>query len=122
MKGLDFLGLSANKLNTFHKNSLPDNIVDGLKTLDLASNPYICICDLIWFIKWLNNTKSVILQYPQAYAIPHHIVQASVTVEVFQTFGLWFRNLMAHCYRIGQVYEAKDRNEICCQEETCFID
>jgi toll-like receptor 13 len=67
MKGLDFLGLSANKLNTFHKNSLPDNIVDGLKTLDLASNPYICNCNLIWFIKWLNNTKSVIQQYPHHY-------------------------------------------------------
>ena len=34
MKGLDFLGLSGNKLNTFHKNSLPDNIVHGLKTLE----------------------------------------------------------------------------------------
>jgi toll-like receptor 13 len=67
MKGLDFLGLSANKLNTFHINPLPDNIVNGLKTLDLASNPYICNCNLIWFIKWLNNTKIVIQQYP------HHL-------------------------------------------------
>jgi toll-like receptor 13 len=67
MKGLDFLGLSANKLNTFHINPLPDNIVDGLKTLDLASNPYICNCNLIWFIKWLNNTKIVIQQYPHHY-------------------------------------------------------
>jgi len=42
IKGLDFLGLSANKLNIFHKNSLPDNIVYGLKTINLASNPYTC--------------------------------------------------------------------------------
>jgi hypothetical protein len=32
VKGLYFLVLSANKLNTFHKNTLPDNIVHGLKT------------------------------------------------------------------------------------------
>jgi hypothetical protein len=30
VKGLYFLVLSANKLNTFHKNTLPDNIVHGL--------------------------------------------------------------------------------------------
>jgi hypothetical protein len=36
MKGLEFLGLDANKLNTFHENTLPDNIVNGLKTLNLA--------------------------------------------------------------------------------------
>jgi hypothetical protein len=65
-KGLAFLRLSANKLNTFHENTLPDNIVNGLKTLNLASNPYM--------------------------------------------------NLMAHWYAIGQVYEAKDRNEIFCQD------
>jgi hypothetical protein len=42
MKGLEFLGLGANKLNTFHENTLPDNTVNRLKTLNLASNPYIC--------------------------------------------------------------------------------
>ena len=67
MKGLEFLGLSANKLNTFHENTLPDNIVNGLKTLNLAGNPYICDCNLIWFIKWLNNTKIIIQQYPGSY-------------------------------------------------------
>ena len=67
MKGLNFLGLSANKLNTFHKNSLPDNIVHELKTINLASNPYICNCNLIWFIKWLNSTNIIIQQYPHHY-------------------------------------------------------
>ena len=67
MKGLEFLGLGANKLNTFHENTLPDNIVNGLKTLNLASNPYICDCNLIWFIKWLNNTNIIIQQYPVNY-------------------------------------------------------
>jgi hypothetical protein len=38
-----------------------------LKTLNLASNPYICDCCLIWFIKWLNNTNIVIQQYPVNY-------------------------------------------------------
>jgi hypothetical protein len=66
IKGLQFLDLSANKLNTFHKNTLPDNLVHGLKTLNLASNPYLCDCNLIWFIKWLNNTK-IIHQYPVMY-------------------------------------------------------
>ena len=51
MKGLEFLGLSGNKLNTFHTNTLPDNIVNELKTINLASNPCICNCDLIWLIK-----------------------------------------------------------------------
>jgi hypothetical protein len=67
MKGLEFLGLGANKLNTFHENTLPDNIVNGLKTLNLASNPYICDCSLIWFIKWLKNTKIIIKQYSTNY-------------------------------------------------------
>jgi hypothetical protein len=89
------------------KNTLPDNIVHGLKTINLGSNPYICDCNLIWFIKWLNNTKIIIQEYPENYYC---------VMEVFQTFGLQFRNLMAHCYTIGQVYEAKDRSEICCQD------
>lgn len=67
VKGLDFLGLRANKLNTFHKNSFPDNIVHGLKTINLGSNPYICNCNLIWFITWLNNTNIVIKGYPENY-------------------------------------------------------
>jgi phenolic acid decarboxylase len=36
-------------------------------TLNLASNPYICDCCLIWFIKWLNNTKIIIQEYPENY-------------------------------------------------------
>ena len=67
MKGLEILDLSANKLNTFHENTLPDNLVDGLQTLNLASNPYLCDCNLIWFIKWLKNTKIIIKQYPGSY-------------------------------------------------------
>jgi hypothetical protein len=67
MKGLAFFRLSANKLNTFLENTLSDNIVNGLKTLNLASNPYICDCSLIWFIKWLKNTKIIIKQYPMNY-------------------------------------------------------
>jgi hypothetical protein len=67
VKDLYFLVLSANKLNTFHKNTLPDNIVHGLKTINLGSNPYICDCNLIWFIKWLNNTKIIIQEYPNNY-------------------------------------------------------
>jgi toll-like receptor 13 len=67
VKGLYFLVLSANKLNTFHKNTLPDNIVHGLKTINLGSNPYICDCNLIWFIKWLNNTNIIIQEYPDNY-------------------------------------------------------
>jgi hypothetical protein len=58
-------------VNTFHKNSLPDNIVHGLKTINLASNPYICDCNLIWFIKWLNNTKIIIQEYPNSYCDDH---------------------------------------------------
>jgi hypothetical protein len=67
MKGLTFLGLRGNKLNTFHTSTLPDNIVNELKTINLAINPYICNCDLISFIKWLNNTKIVIQEYPHDY-------------------------------------------------------
>jgi hypothetical protein len=67
MKGLTFLGLRGNKLNTFHTSTLPNNIVNELKTINLAINPYICNCDLIWFIKWLNNTKIVIQEYPHHY-------------------------------------------------------
>jgi hypothetical protein len=57
MKGLEILDLSANKLNTFHKNSLPDNIVHGLKTINLASNPYICNCSLIWYRRSVPNIR-----------------------------------------------------------------
>jgi hypothetical protein len=71
---LYFLGLSANKLNTFHKNTLPDNIVHGLKTINLASNPYICDCSLIWFIKWLKNTKIKTKKF-QAFHIFERVIQ-----------------------------------------------
>ena len=84
MKALAFLGLRGNNLNTFHTSTLPDNIVNELKTINLANNPYICNCDLIWFIKWLNNTKIVIQEYPHNY---HCVMPASWKGKLLNTFS-----------------------------------
>jgi hypothetical protein len=84
MKGLAFLGLRGNNLNTFHTSTLPDNIVNELKTINLANNPYICNCDLIWFIKWLNNTKIVIQEYPHHY---HCVMPESWKGKLLNTFS-----------------------------------
>ncbi|CAC5417175.1 unnamed protein product [Mytilus coruscus] len=61
------LGVGGNKLNTFNKSSLPENIFNTLKTLNLARNPFTCNCDLTWFVHWLNDTKIVMREYPSNY-------------------------------------------------------
>ena len=81
---------------------------------------YYCQVAMIW--GYLCDERSLSV----AYTIPHHIVQASVTVEVFQAFGLWFRNLILmsinylfsnttknrfhHCFAISSIYGKEGGN------------
>ncbi|CAG2236551.1 unnamed protein product [Mytilus edulis] len=67
VKSLVHLGVGGNKLNTFNKSSLPENIYKNLKTLNLARNPFTCNCNLMWFVHWLNVTNIEIREYPSKY-------------------------------------------------------
>lgn len=46
------LDLSHNKISVFNETSVPANILNSLKTLSLAYNPFNCGCDLLWFKTW----------------------------------------------------------------------
>jgi hypothetical protein len=51
-KSLECLDFSGYKLNTLLENTLPDNIVDGLKTINLALHPYaVKLAHAVTFIK-----------------------------------------------------------------------
>ena len=48
---LEALHLSHNRIQTLNQTSLPQEVWNGLKTIDLSGNPWNCDCKLIWFRK-----------------------------------------------------------------------
>lgn len=67
VKTLRYLGLAGNNINTISKNFLPDYVLRNLTTLNLARNPFSCICQNKWFVNWLNKTNLTLQEYPSSY-------------------------------------------------------
>ncbi|MGH0143564.1 UNVERIFIED_CONTAM: hypothetical protein FKN15_064042 [Acipenser sinensis] len=53
---LKYLDLSFNQLQFIMKSSFPENVVNRLEVLLLNGNKFMCTCDNLWFVMWINQT------------------------------------------------------------------
>ena len=61
------LDISGNRINMINETSFPVPLLLYMKTLNLAYNPYYCICDQMWFVDWLRRTSITVPGYPAKY-------------------------------------------------------
>ncbi|XP_060584112.1 toll-like receptor 13 [Ruditapes philippinarum] len=68
-KHLRYISLRYNQLGHIYESALPKSLRDMLYEIDISENPFVCDCDLEWFINWANqshnNTK--LQRYPHEY-------------------------------------------------------
>ncbi|XP_045712106.1 toll-like receptor 7 isoform X1 [Phyllostomus hastatus] len=57
---LRYLDLSSNKIQVIQKTSFPENVLNNLEMLLLHHNRFLCTCDAVWFVWWVNNTEVTI--------------------------------------------------------------
>lgn len=57
---LRYLDLSLNKIQVIQKTSFPENVLNNLNTLLLHRNHFLCNCDAVWFVWWVNHTDVTI--------------------------------------------------------------
>ncbi|XP_023596475.1 toll-like receptor 7 isoform X1 [Trichechus manatus latirostris] len=57
---LRHLDLSSNKIQIIQKTSFPENVLNNLETLLLHHNRFLCTCDAVWFVWWVNHTEVTI--------------------------------------------------------------
>ncbi|XP_058147430.1 toll-like receptor 7 [Dasypus novemcinctus] len=57
---LRYLDLSSNKIQIIQKTSFPENILNNLEMLLLHHNRFLCTCDAVWFVWWVNHTEVTI--------------------------------------------------------------
>jgi len=65
--------------------SLPRLLWSNLHELDLSNNPYVCDCELVWFQRWLSQTKNtstkvVGLDDPTAYRCSYPVEEAGKSI------------------------------------------
>ncbi|GCB60328.1 hypothetical protein scyTo_0006854 [Scyliorhinus torazame] len=54
---LRYLDLSYNRLRTIQASSFPEEALGRLQQLLLAGNRFLCTCDAVWFVWWVNRTS-----------------------------------------------------------------
>ncbi|XP_007949819.2 toll-like receptor 7 [Orycteropus afer afer] len=57
---LRYLDLSSNKIQIIQKTSFPENVLNNLEMLFLHHNRFLCTCDAVWFVWWVNHTEVTI--------------------------------------------------------------
>nr|ALX81652.1 toll-like receptor 7 [Phascolarctos cinereus] len=57
---LRYLDLSSNNLRVIQKSSFPENVLDQLDMLLLHGNHFLCDCDAVWLVWWINQTEVTI--------------------------------------------------------------
>lgn len=57
---LKYLDLSFNRIEHIEQSNFPDDVVNQMDMLLLDKNRFLCSCNAIWFVKWLNQTKVTI--------------------------------------------------------------
>ncbi|XP_071210587.1 toll-like receptor 7 [Salvelinus alpinus] len=53
---LKYLDLSFNHIQNIEQTSMPDDVVDQMDTLVLNNNKFMCNCNALMFVMWLNRT------------------------------------------------------------------
>ncbi|NP_001277684.1 toll-like receptor 7 isoform a precursor [Mus musculus] len=57
---LRYLDISSNKIQVIQKTSFPENVLNNLEMLVLHHNRFLCNCDAVWFVWWVNHTDVTI--------------------------------------------------------------
>ncbi|XP_030057453.1 toll-like receptor 7 [Microcaecilia unicolor] len=57
---LRYLDLRSNRIKIIKKSSFPENVLDHLSELFLEGNPFLCNCEAVWFVWWINHTTVTI--------------------------------------------------------------
>nr|XP_021520080.1 toll-like receptor 7 [Meriones unguiculatus] len=57
---LNYLDLSSNKIQVIQKTSFPENVLNNLQMLLLHHNHFVCNCEAVWFVWWVNHTNVTI--------------------------------------------------------------
>lgn len=57
---LRYLDISSNKIQVIQKTSFPENVLNNLNMLLLHRNRFLCNCDAVWFVWWVNHTDVTI--------------------------------------------------------------
>lgn len=85
---LKHLFLDMNKIGRLKQSDVSVEFLNSLDSLDLSRNPFICDCELDWFITWLKETKNTTIKYyPEEYvcANPTHLAGKKLS-EVYFTY------------------------------------
>nr|AIZ97750.1 toll-like receptor 13 [Cyclina sinensis] len=85
---LKTLSINMNKIGHLKASEISVDFLNSLDSLDLSHNPFICDCDLEWFITWLKSTKTAKVEYyPQNYvcAYPANMAGTKLT-DVHYTY------------------------------------
>jgi hypothetical protein len=67
LSSIRHLDIAGNRINIINETSFPVPLLLSMKTLNLAYNPYYCICDQMWFGDWLRRTHITVPGYPEKY-------------------------------------------------------
>ena len=67
LSSIRHLHIAGNRINIINETSFPVPLLLSMKTLNLAYNPYYCICDQMWFGDWLRRTHITVPGYPEKY-------------------------------------------------------
>ncbi|XP_078415464.1 toll-like receptor 7 [Cetorhinus maximus] len=54
---LRYLDLSYNRLRIIEPSSFPESALHRLEVLLLSGNHFLCTCDAVWFVWWINRTS-----------------------------------------------------------------
>ncbi|XP_058516862.1 toll-like receptor 7 [Ochotona princeps] len=100
---LRHLDLSSNKIQIIHQSSFPENVLNNLDVLLLHRNRFLCTCDAVWFVWWVNRTEVTIpyLATEVTCAGPGaHKGQSVVSLDLY-TCELDFTNLVLFSFSVS---------------------
>lgn len=107
-KRLNYLNLRYNQLAHISQSAMPVSLLNTLLFLDLSQNPFVCDCDLQWFITWMKSkqNETIISRYPKEYKCSKPVGKQNVPLsDITFTYrechpwslGIWFAIIGSPC-------------------------